>query len=240
MQAVAGIVGIAETLCAVLSLSALLLYYKAADMDLLTLGEGPYHTTSSSTECSVSPVQSKGPQKPAEQPRKQQDNTSEGRHAATGRSTSSSSTIKTSVPSEHLKDLRSAASTAGSGSIFHHWCHVLLALLLTFAAALSKEIGITVVGAMLAYDILLIPPVSNAGHTCVTGNRQEDGTHPCTSGKATPQHQGSVAKAARLLVCQRKVWRMVLCVAVALGYVRLRSWVAVDQLVRIYRKVGLS
>ena len=87
-----------------------------------------------------------------------------------------------------------------------HWARVILAALLTWAAALSKEIGITVVGAMLAYDLLLVPAVRGS-----TG-----GT----------------------LLWQRKWGRMLLMCIAGVLYVKLRGWVAVDQLVRIYRKVG--
>jgi hypothetical protein len=166
-------VGIAETLCAVLSLAALLLYYQAADMDLLLL----------------------------------------------------------------------ARTAVGTGSAATHWGLVVLALLLTFAAALSKEIGITVVGAMLMYDILLIPPVSQGN--CMTQCSIQAGSNGSSGGSndkkssVSSKQKGSIVGVAGSLVRQRKLWRMGLCVVVALGYVRLRSWVAVDQLVRIYRKVCL-
>ena len=102
MQAVAGIVGHAELLCASLSIPGMLLYFAAADSD-----------------------------------------------AAPHSVAASPSMLKSSL----------ALATAV------HWSRVILAVLLSWAAALSKEIGITIIGCMLAYDVLLVPLTVQWGNT---------------------------------------------------------------------------
>lgn len=137
--------------------------------------------------------------------------------------------------SGHQIDNLRQAGSKDSMRVAAHWGRVLLALLLTFAAALSKEIGITVVGAMLAYDILLVPLVSLM-HVIATTS-QDSSRHASSNGSSTCR--SGISYVSRLLLQERKLLRMALCVSMAVCYVRLRSWVAVDQLVRIYRKVDL-
>lgn len=92
-----------------------------------------------------------------------------------------------------------------------HWAQVAAAMVLAFAAALSKEIGITVCATMLAYDVLLVP------------------LQPAISSK-TPWSLTQV-------LSHRKWRRMAMAAITAVAYVNMRSSIAVDQLVRIYRKV---
>ena len=61
-------------------------------------------------------------------------------------------------------------------------------MLLTWAAALSKQIGITMLGAMLCYDVLLAPPPSSGTADLTTAG---------TSGqRQSVPHCGTVTKAA--------------------------------------------
>lgn len=77
----------------------------------------------------------------------------------------------------------------------------------SFVAALCKEIGITIVGAMVLYDIFFDPPPGD-------------------------QHRPTN-------FASRKLMRVVLLCGTGLAYVALRSFVAGDQLVRIYRNVSV-
>ncbi|KAG2501825.1 hypothetical protein HYH03_000324 [Edaphochlamys debaryana] len=104
-----------------------------------------------------------------------------------------------------------------------HWGAVLGAASLAVLAALAKEIGITVLGCMLAADVMLVPVVV----------RQPHAAHGSTAGRG-----GAVLRVLRWAAWEEpKLPRMALLAAVGVAYVKLRSWVAVDQLVRIYRKV---
>lgn len=76
------------------------------------------------------------------------------------------------------------------------WVSLAAAVLLAWLAALGKEIGITVLGSMAVYDILLARPARG------------------------------------------QLIRLPVLAGAAVAYVKLRSWVAGDHLVRIYRKVG--
>lgn len=162
MQAVAGVVGHAELLCAALSIPAVLLYCKAAD-----------------------------------------------------------------------------AGTAMSPAV--HWAHVGGAVLLSWAAALSKEIGITVVGTMLVYDVLLVPLTCTAGVGSGSSGTTDakNGSTTAVDGDFCSNDKGhSTAAHPAPSTGERKWLRLlVLCVA-GVTYVKMRSWVAGDHLVRIYRKVG--
>ena len=108
-QAVSGIVGFAELICVVLSVPALLLYFKAAD--------GRYPAAAAA--------------------------------AAAGPSVSSSSASSSSA---------AAAATAAAAvqDALQHWSLVAAAVALAYVAALSKEIGITMLGSMFVYEMLLV------------------------------------------------------------------------------------
>ena len=164
-EAVAGIVGHAELLCAALSIPALLLYFTAVDAP-----------------------------------------------SAGGGGTSR---------------LRGRENAGGC----RHWALVAAALVFTWAAALSKEIGITVLGTMMVYDLLLGPldhPAGPAGPKREEEPKQRAGW---AKGESAPFSM-------RSLVRQRKWARMAVLCVTGILYVKARSYVAGDQLVRIYRKVG--
>ena len=164
-EAVAGIVGHAELLCAALSIPALLLYFTAVDAP-----------------------------------------------SAGGGGTSR---------------LRGRENAGGC----RHWALVAAALVFTWAAALSKEIGITVLGTMMVYDLLLVPldhPAGPAGPKREEEPKQRAGW---AKGESAPFSM-------RSLVRQRKWARMAVLCVTGILYVKARSYVAGDQLVRIYRKVG--
>lgn len=102
---------------------------------------------------------------------------------------------------------------------FSHWVLIIFSLACCWAAALAKEIGITIAGAMLAFDILLAPiePLPPPG---VSGDSDRK----------------------RVATFRAKQWRRkmaryaILCLS-TLAYIKMRNWVAGDHLVRIYRKV---
>ncbi len=148
LQAVSGIVGHAELLCACLSIPALLLYMLAVN------GQG--------------------------QPQQE------------------------------------AAGNQHSGE--QHWLLFLTAVLLAWAAALSKEIGITIIGTMALYDVLL-------------GRQHQSAWHAhAASSRSSTQRSDSAGALLQLV-------RLVLLGCAGVAYVKLRSWLAGDHLVRIYRKV---
>jgi hypothetical protein len=105
--------------------------------------------------------------------------------------------------------------------VLQHWLLVLAAAVLAFCAALSKEIGVAVIGTMLLYDALMAPHL-----------RVHSGSNSSSSSSSSSTGQRSVQTA-----CRRQLVRMVLIAATAVAYVKLRQWVAVQQLVQIYRKV---
>lgn len=110
-----------------------------------------------------------------------------------------------------------------------HWLLVLTAACLAALAALSKEIGITIVGTMMLYDLLMAPHM-------VAYQR-----HSSSSSSQPPQVMGQVVHLQQQLLtrrCRFQVVRVMFLLLTAVSYVKLRSWVAVQQLVAIYRKVG--
>ena len=120
------------------------------------------------------------------------------------------------------------------------WVVVAAAVLLSWAAALSKEIGITVLGAMMVYDLLLVPLDQRAAgprpphpKKSVSNSDGGDASVNCSkSGEHTSEY--SVWRQAKWL-------RLALLCLAGILYVKARSFVAGDQLVRIYRKVvGIS
>ncbi|KAG1677925.1 hypothetical protein FOA52_001343 [Chlamydomonas sp. UWO 241] len=171
-EAVAGVVGMAETLCFVLSIPALLLYISAADSDERVLGVG-------------------------------------------------------------------APEGAAPASSAAHWGRVAGCIALAWCAALAKEIGITVLGAALLYDILLVPLVPPVPPTLVPpGARGCAANAPDSDdGGDGKRKRGASAAGGSGWLAARKAARLaLLCVCGAL-YVKARGMVAGDQLVRIYRKV---
>lgn len=195
MQAVAGVVGCAELICVALSVPALLCYFMAVDGRYAAaqqLHEGQAADTSTAASHDSS------------------------RQAGKQHSTRQSAQQPTGAPP-------ATAVAAGGGApvalhvadMLQHWLLVLAAAALAFCAALSKEIGITVIGTMLLYDALMAPHLRLRGGSSSAGRQ--------------------AAQAA----CRRQLLRMVLVAATAVVYVKMRQWVAVQQLVRIYRKVRL-
>lgn len=192
MQAVAGIVGCAELLCAALSIPALLCFFMAVDgryaaaQQLQAVRQSavkvntPAPTVPSNLQAAAAPVQHQSAAEPTDE---QQD-----------------------------PGLLDAADT------LQHWLLVLAAVVLAVCAALSKEIGITVIGTMVLYDALWAP------HMRVP-----------VSDPASARAQQTFTAA-----CRRQVLRMLLVAATAAAYIKLRQWVAVQQLVNIYRKVRPS
>ncbi len=148
--------------------------------------------------------------------------------------------------------------TAAAAAV--HWVGVAGAVALALLAALSKEIGITVLGAMIAGDVLLVPIVveEQVGEGQVTDGNSTKATDgsvaAATEGgpdgaedagrRGLGRAAGGRARVSRLgrlvgwVLWREPKWlRLLLLAAAGVAYVRLRSWVAVDQLVRIYRKV---
>ncbi|KAG2448974.1 hypothetical protein HYH02_005728 [Chlamydomonas schloesseri] len=216
-EAVAGVVGQAELLCAALSIPAIMVYVSVAER------------------------------------------AAAARLAATGSA-----------------DARGAVGGARWRAAAAHWGGVAAATCLALAAALAKEIGITVLGFMLAADAVLVPLVVTAppprpkvpqvpGHMQQERGRQGQETkreqeqpsdvqrredrmasEEADEGRAGGNAQAGSRRSLAARLARMAVWATVeepkwlrLCVLVAagLGYVKMRSAVAVDQLVRIYRKV---
>lgn len=186
-QAVAGIVGCAELICAIWSLPALLLYFMAVD--------GRY---------AAGQLLSQQQQHAGAAAKQRKQSSSGGGRASKGAASAAAQ-----------QDGPDATSLAAADAL-QHWLLVVAAAGLALLAALSKEIGITVVGTMVLYDLLM------AQH--MLPERQ--------------QQQQATTHAAGASTVRRQLLRVLLLAAVAVGYVRLRQWVAVEQLVAIYRKVG--
>ncbi len=117
---------------------------------------------------------------------------------------------------------------------------VALAMCLVLAAALCKEIGITAVGCMALYDICLVPLT----HNTLTGpsSKQDTTTDAHTQHSSeTQSSKGSTEVPGRstwcVLLCQPVWLRLLMGAVTVVGYVKMRSFLAGDQLVRIYRKV---
>lgn len=146
------------------------------------------------------------------------------------RSDSSREASKQQVSGRSSRQTKGAAQSAGMGAAeqgslstadaVQHWLLVLAAAALAFCAALTKEIGTAVTGTMLLYDLLLAPHIRQPGMVAGSTGRQGAG-----------QQQQSAA-------ARRQLLRMVLVCATAVVYVKMRQWVAVEQLVNIFRKVS--
>lgn len=194
-EAVAGIVGCAELLCVALSFPALLCFFMAVDSrhaagQQLQALQAAADSSGRISRVQASKQHSSG--RGLKQQQQQQQN---------------------AAGAEPLRTLLLADAV-------QHWCLVGTAVVLAFCAALTKEIGITVIGTMLLYDMLLAPNIRQPALAVGSGSRQ---------GVEQQQLQPAAAR--------RKLLRMVLVAATAVVYVKVRSWVAVQQLVDIYRKV---
>lgn len=191
LQAVAGIVGCAELICVALSCPALLCYFMAVD--------GRYAAAQQlqDSQADAAPSTAASHKQHSTRPAAKQQQSTPPAAAAAG-----------AAPPYPL----------WAADVLQHWLLVLAAAVLAFCAALSKEIGVAVIGTMLLYDALMAPHLrvhsgSNSSSSSSTGQR-------------------SVQTACRL-----QLVRMVLIAATAVAYVKVRQWVAVQQLVQIYRKV---
>jgi hypothetical protein len=201
LQAVAGIVGCAELICASLSVPALLCYFLAADGRYAAaqqLQQLPGQTSGDTTKTDSAAV---------------------NKPASTGRAARQRQVTPLAPASASCVAARATRSRLHTADAVQHWLLLLAAAVLAFCAALSKEIGITVIGTMLLYDILLAPGMRVAGAQSAGGDCKQ-------------------AQQVRPAACRRQLLRMISVSAVAVGYVRLRQWVAVKQLVNIYRKVS--
>ncbi|KAK9811534.1 hypothetical protein WJX72_005492 [[Myrmecia] bisecta] len=109
-----------------------------------------------------------------------------------------------------------------------HWALVAAAVLLTWAAALSKEIGITIAAAMVLYDAFLVPMPVEA---------QQQPLSSAASAIRSTRRSARLRGIVRSLWRRHQTWRMALMAVVVLIYVKGRAWLAGDHLVRIFRKV---
>ncbi|KAK9908411.1 hypothetical protein WJX75_007517 [Coccomyxa subellipsoidea] len=98
-----------------------------------------------------------------------------------------------------------------------HWAMVVVAMLCVWAASLAKEIGITVTATVVLYDAFLVP---------------FDRAQPPRSGA-----KFSLVQRVWRQLCTRKGARIITAALTLVLYVKFRSFLAVDQLVRIYREV---
>jgi hypothetical protein len=142
-------------------------------------------------------------------------------------SSSGSNRSRTSGSNKQKQQQPVLLEGAAASREWQHWLLVAAAAGMAFCAALSKEIGITVIGTMLLYDALLAPHMRQQRQRGATSSSSGDAGHP------RQQPGGASSRRA----CRRQALRMLLLAATALLYVRLRQWVAVEQLVAIYRKV---
>ncbi|KAL0052516.1 hypothetical protein WJX82_003322 [Trebouxia sp. C0006] len=110
-----------------------------------------------------------------------------------------------------LLALMAYMSAASKGDWGKHYSMLAVSMLMLFSAALAKEIGITMAGALVLIDVYMLP-------------------WPRLSSRSLRHH-------AAQLLCHRKVIRLVAVTAAVAAYAQLRSWLAGDHLVRIYRKV---
>ncbi|KAF8071070.1 Tmtc4 [Scenedesmus sp. PABB004] len=205
-EAVAGVVGCAELICAVCSLPALLLYAMAVDgrHAAAALLQAQRAADSQAADphgaAGGSSAGGAGSNKAA---------------AAGGGARPRPARGPQAPPAASGGDARRPAGAAACAALaraeaLQHWALVAAAAGLALVAALSKEIGITITGTMVAYDLLLAPHM--AAHGAASGGGD-------------------------LGACRRQAARVAALAGVTLGYVRLRQWVAVQQLVAIYRKV---
>lgn len=211
VQAVAGVVGCAELICAALSCPALLLYFMAADGRYAAATYLKQDDTSSAAAATTATAGITGKQ--ASKPRGTSHKTQQGNGPAVQAGVAGGTVAG---GAQHQQQLLLADTV-------QHWLLVTAAAVLALTAALSKEIGITVIGTMLMYDLVLIAPYSL---------RQQHSPHHKKHGDSLLALQ-----AKQGVACRRQLLRMLCIAATAVTYVKLRQWVAVEQLVAIYRKV---
>jgi hypothetical protein len=217
LQAVAGVVGCAELICAAWSIPALLLYFMAVD--------GRYAAAAAAAAAGG-----------LQQQHQQDAGTA---HISSKPSGSKSRPQRSKGAAEAAAVAAEAAAVAAekdagnfrTAAAVQHWLLVLAAAGLAVLAALSKEIGITITGTMMLYDLLLAPHMLlNRGKMIISSAAGSNGTSSRSKEQQQQQQQ-------RRRVCRSQLLRVVLLAVVTVGYIKMRSWVAVQQLVDIYRKV---
>ena len=126
--------------------------------------------------------------------------------------------------------------TSKEGHRWSHWIAISAAIVCAWLAALSKEIGIAVLGTMMIYDLLLVPLEPTA---FVIKEKHEE-AEDCIAGTGHPMAAMDTDKPSRIssFIRQPKWRRMAMLGLSGILYVKARAFVAGDQLVRIYRKVS--
>jgi hypothetical protein len=213
-QAVAGVVGCAELICAAWSIPALLLYFMAVDGRYAAaaaaaaaagvMRQQQHHDAGTALISSKHSGSKSRPQR--------------GRSAAEA---AAAAAHAAEAAEKDARKLRTACAV-------QHWLLVFAAAGLAVLAALSKEIGITITGTMVLYDLLLAPHVLQSSGKVIFSSAAADGGEASSGSKQQQQRQR---------VCRSQLLRVLLLAVVTVGYIKLRSWVAVQQLVDIYRKV---
>ena len=107
------------------------------------------------------------------------------------------------------------------------WRHLAVSLALIWGAALAKEIGITIVSLLTAVSSM---PSACSVPVCLAVQVGAVILHLAFVEELTSSRHG----------LQRLTVQVAVLLATVATYVRLRSWLAGDQLVRIYRKVSMS
>ncbi|KAF6265952.1 hypothetical protein COO60DRAFT_771390 [Scenedesmus sp. NREL 46B-D3] len=206
-EAVAGVVGCAELICAAWSIPALLLYFMAVDGRYVAAAalQQQQHGVSRAQASSNRPGSTPKPKR--------------GRVAAAGAAAEAGAAA--AALQRGMAKLHVAAAA-------QHWLLVLASAGLAVLAALSKEIGITITGTMVLYDLLLAPHMLQSRGTSNSADSQQTPTRDKQQQQQQQQHRGA---------CRKQLVRVLLLAVVTVGYIKLRSWVAVQQLVDIYRKV---
>jgi hypothetical protein len=211
LQAVAGVVGCAELICAAWSIPALLLYFMAVD--------GRY----AAAAAAAAGVLQQQQQHDAGTAHISSKHSGSKSRPQRGRSAAQAAAAAADAAEAAEKDARTLRVAAA----VQHWLLVFAAAGLAVLAALSKEIGITIAGTMVLYDLLLAP------HMLQSRGKVTSRAAIGEEASRGPQQQQQQRKRA----CRCQLLRVLLLAVVTVGYIKLRSWVAVKQLVDIYRKV---
>jgi hypothetical protein len=214
LQAVAGVVGCAELICAAWSIPALLLYFMAVDGRYAAAAAAAAGVTQQQQQhdAGTASINSKHSGSKSRPPR--------------GRSAAEAAAAAAHAAEAAEKDARKLIVAAA----VQHWLLVFAAAGLAVLAALSKEIGITITGTMVLYDLLLAPHMLQSSGKVIFSSAAADGGEALSGSKQQQQQR-------RQRVCRSQVLRVLLLAVVTVSYIKLRSWVAVQQLVDIYRKV---
>ncbi|KAJ9528209.1 hypothetical protein QJQ45_014192 [Haematococcus lacustris] len=263
-EAVAGCVGMAELLAALCCLTALMWYCRLADGDAAwpqaRVQQGQQQQRHSQQQGQQRQQQGQQQQQQQQQQGQQQQQQGQQQQQQQRQQQQRQQQVKKGQLGQQEQHLGMQGQRPWPH--IQPWLEVTGALLLALAGALCKEIGITVLGAMVAYDALLVPwlptpgwPCGEAlaqfaakGVSCDPGDALSDTARGCpaakcvaTSEAASDTHGTSVMAPSRgrltWLLLHPKTARLALTLVVAGGYVALRGAVAGDQLVRIYRKV---